>query len=151
MVDDYPNYSLNYSNCQHFVADLAEKIIPEERMDRNGIRSTQPAFDRMIEQIEAGEFPGHGAAFANRVIDLSLGAGRQTSKFFHFTTAMVESMAKFSWRPFDEYNQLLKAERLRAIVAHAREHQRLGAQYIPGQMSGSSSASSSTQRLGVVE
>ncbi|KAE9992354.1 hypothetical protein EG327_009308 [Venturia inaequalis] len=151
MVDGYPTYSLNYANCQHFVADLAEKIIPEERMDRNGMRSTQPTFDRMRQQIEAGEFPGHGAAFSNRIKDLTLDAHRQTSKFFHFTGAMFESMVRFSWKPFDEYNQFLKAERLRAIAANAREHQRLGPQYIPGHMSGNSSASGSTQRLGMVE
>ncbi|QDS73899.1 hypothetical protein FKW77_007225 [Venturia effusa] len=151
MMDDCPTYSLNYANCHHFIADLAVKIMPEEKMDRDGMRSTQPAFDRMTQQIEAGELTGHSAVITTLVADLLLGDARQKAKFFHFTTATYKSMTKRSWQPFDEYSRLLKAEHLRTIAAHAREYQMLGAQYIPGRMSGNSSACGSTQRLGVVE
>lgn len=144
MVDELPAYSLTYSNCQHFVADLAEKIIPIEKMDLIGIESTTPALTRMMHEIRAGEYSGHGEAVINRVADLTLGASHQTSKFFHFTTAIFESMAKFSWRPYERYERLLRADNLREIAAHAREDQRLGPRYIEGQFSGNSSTSGPT-------
>lgn len=148
MVDQYPAYSLTYSNCQHFVADLAEIIIPEKKQIPAGMQKLVPTFDQLRTDILEGEYEGHGSALIYGAAGISMVAATNTVKFFHFTTAVLKSMAKLDWRPFEEYMHTLRKERLRQLATVSRENVRLGPRYIAmSKASGSSQNSVAGSRI----
>lgn len=140
MCENYHTYSLTYSNCQHFVHDLAEKIIPEHKLHPGARDATQPTFERFTDELKAGNYTGRGQGFARQVADMSIDAAKNTSKFFHLTKAALKCVSTLSWKPFDEHMKWMFDERRRHdIAAHSREQKRLAG--LSPQHSGSSSSS----------
>ena len=146
MVDDFPTYSLNYANCQHFVHDLAEKIIPEYLLAPGSRAATQPAFDKLMDKIELGEYDGPRDAFVREVADLTISSAKRGNQFFHFTKATIKSVVNGNWKPYCDHVRWLRSDGMRRqIAAYGREQQRLK---LKSQSTGGSSGSSSTGSLG---
>ena len=101
-----------------------KKIIPEDGLALNAYDHIQPAFDKLMDDIQCGEYDGHGQAFVKGVVDLALTYGKFSAKFFHFTKATVKSMGKLDWKPFDDYIARVVDDRMRRLdAAWGREQQ----------------------------